>query len=484
MTAIYSLVPVPFLIIALALVARRMRPFVCVASLLMWLQVGVAATVCLPHMAAGSAPLASGGLRLDAVGSLFVVLNTVVVASALAHAVGFFAREAEGAHGPSMRALREFYVFAALFLLSMYAVVVADNVGYLWIAVEATTLLSAPLVYYHRSHTALEATWKYLIICSVGIAFAFVGTAMLYSASQRVPMLGDGSLSLTALSGHARALPHGLLRLAFVFVLLGYGTKAGLFPLHSWLPDAHSEAPAPASAMLSGALLNCALVALWRISRLMADAGEEAFVQATLLPMAVVTVLAASLLMLRQRDLKRLLAYSSMENVGVMAAAVALGVGSGFALQAANHSLVKTALFLLAGNLLQRYGTKSIRQLQGVMCDQAAQGILLLLAAVAVAGTPPFGSFLAEWQILAAAADGRHIATVAIVCVALAVAFVGLAVQVGGVVFGDPLPAGREERGGAGASTLAVPAAMVMASLVLGTMLTPKLIALVAGFGR
>lgn len=484
MNAIYLLIPCPALVVLFALFARRMQTLTRAAALLLWVQVGVAAVVCLPYMVAGRAAAGSGGFRLDGLASTFVLLNTLVVAASLAHAIGFFAREAESEHCPSMRALREFYVFATLFLLSMYAVVTADNLGFLWIAVEGTTLLSAPLVYFHRSDTSLEATWKYLIICSVGIAFAFFGTAILYTASQRVPLLGDGTLSISLLSEHARLLPHGLLRLGFVFALLGYGTKAGLFPLHSWLPDAHSEAPAPASAILSGALLNCALVAIWRISRLMVGAGESGFVQATLLPMALATVLAASLLMLRQVDLKRLLAYSSMENVGLMAAAIALGTGSGFALQAINHSLVKVALFLLAGNLLQRYGTKSIRELQGVLIGQPAQGMLLLFGAIAVAGTPPFGSFLAEWQILAVAADGRHIATVVVLCVALAMAFIALAVQFGGVAFGETRLDGEAEPMNNRASLIVVPAAMLAASLALGIMLPPALTALAQGFGR
>jgi hydrogenase-4 component F len=474
---IFVLIPVPVLILALAASARRMRTLTGWAAVLMWAQLGIVLSIALPLMTGDSHSGAiSFGFRLDRMASVFVALTTLVVAAAFTHAVGFFAREADSEHSPSLRALREFYGFAALFLLSMYAVITADNLGYLWIAVEATTLLSAPLVYFHRSHTALEATWKYLIICSVGIAFAFFGTAILYSASQRVAPLGEGSLSLTALIDRAKLLPAGLLRLGFVFILLGYGTKAGIFPLHTWLPDAHSEAPAPASAILSGALLNCALVALWRVCNLMFAAGQGAFVRVTLLPLGIATVVAASLFLLRQRDLKRMLAYSSVENVGIMAVAIALGTGSGFALQAVNHSLVKVAFFLLAGNLLQRYGTKTLRELRGVLGAYPSQGVLLLLAAVAVAGTPPFGSFLAEWQILSTAADARHIATVAVLCAALAVAFIALIVQIGGVVFGDALQDSTERDAASSFGQVAVPFAMLAASLVLGLMLPAAIV--------
>jgi hydrogenase-4 component F len=487
MSILLVLVPCPILILIAAVTARQMRTLTRAGALLMWAQMGIALAGCGPSLRAGGlAAIGSHGLRLDGTAALFLMLTTLVVTAALTHAVGFFEREMESAHPPSTRDLRAFYLFATLFLLSMYVVVTADNLGFLWIAIEATTLLSAPLVYYHRSRTALEATWKYLIICSVGIAFAFFGTAIFYAASQRVAVFGAGSLLVSQLTAHARLLPHGLLRLGFVFTLLGYGTKAGLFPLHSWLPDAHSEAPAPASAMLSGALLNCALVALWRIRGLMVAAGEGDFVQATLLPMGVLTVLAASLFLLKQRDIKRMLAYSSMENVGLMAAAIALGTGSGFGLQAVNHSLVKVALFLLAGNLLQQYGSKKIRDLRGLLSAQPSQAVLLLAGAIAVAGTPPFGSFLAEWQILSVAADTHHIATVIVLCIALTIAFIALSAQVAAIVFGDA-PEKKEDMELSEApvfSLAAVPGLLVTASLLLGVMLPPAAFALAEGMAR
>jgi hydrogenase-4 component F len=447
----------------------------------------VALLVCGPSLGEhhSTAPVMQG-FRLDDTAALFILLTTLVVTAALTHGVGFFTREFESEHPPTARDLRMFYLFTALFLLSMYAVVSADNLGFLWIAIEATTLTSAPLVYYHRSRTSLEATWKYLIICSVGIAFAFFGTAIFYAASQRVSVFNEGSLSISELTAHASLLPRGMLRLGFVFTLLGYGTKAGLFPLHSWLPDAHSEAPAPASAMLSGALLNCALVALWRTSGLMFAAGEGAFIHTALLPMGVITVLAASLFLIKQRDLKRMLAYSSMENVGLMAVAIALSTGSGFALQAINHSLVKVALFLLAGNLLQQYGTKTIREIRGVLIAQPSQAVLLLLAAFAVAGTPPFGSFLAEWQILSVAADSRQIATVIVLCAALAIAFIALSVQFAGIVF-DETSAKKEEPRPTPVPVfllLVIPGLLLTASLLLGVMLTPAAFAVAKGVAR
>lgn len=485
MNALTALLPAPLLIVITAVIARRACTITRAAAALMWVQMGIALLICVPVLSSAHvAGPASHGFRIDGTAALFLLLTTLVVTAAQTHAVGFFEREAIAGHRRALRDLRVFHLFAALFLISMYVVVSADNLGYLWIAVEATTLLSAPLVYYHRSRTALEATWKYLIVCSVGIAFAFFGTAIVYAASQRIPILGEGSLSVSGLTARAAMLPHGPLRLGFVFMLLGYGTKAGLFPLHSWLPDAHSEAPAPASAILSGALLNCALVALWRVSGLMVAAGEGAFVQATLLPLGVATVLAASLFLLKQRDLKRMLAYSSMENVGLMAVAISLGTSSGFALQAVNHSLVKVALFLVAGNVLHQYGTKTIREIRGMLTARPLQAVLLLLGAIAVAGTPPFGSFLAEWQILTVAADSHHAFTVILLCLSLAVAFIALCIQTGSLLFGEPSEESRESPLQPKLSLAAIPGFLVAASLALGLLLPPAALTLMERAGR
>lgn len=232
--------------------------------------------------------------------------------------------------------------------------------------------------------------------------------------------------------------------------------------------------------------MNVALVALLRISGLMAAAGDTVFVRATLLPMAVLTVLFSSLFLLKQRDLKRMLAYSSMENVGLMATAISLGAVSGFTLQAINHSLVKVALFLLAGNMLQRWGTKDIRSIRGALRATPAQAALLLAGIVAIAGTPPFGSFLAEWQILSAAADGRHIIVVTTICIALAIAFIALTAQAAALTLGDapPRKGDAPTAPASGASHVLIPGALVVLSLFLGLMLTPELVAIAGGVAR
>lgn len=484
MTELVALIPAPLLLTLAAL--SRLKPAVLsrMAAALFAVQTMIVSLAWGPIALAKSNAVRFHGFLADSTAAIFILLTTVVAFAALAHAIGFFERETDSDHAPSARSIREFYFFTGLFVLSMYAVVAADNLGFLWISVEATTLLSAPLVYFHRSRTALEATWKYLIVCSVGIAFAFFGSALLYSASQQAGMEGGGTLSLSLLKSSAAALPPGLLRVGFVFILLGYGTKAGLFPLHSWLPDAHSEAPAPASAMLSGALLNSALVAIWRISGLMVRGGQERFVHATLLPLSIATVLAGALFLLRQRDVKRMLAYSSMENVGLMGIAVALGSGSAFALQAANHSLLKCALFLLAGNLMQQYGSKTIREIRGVLWSRPAQGALFLFAALAVAGSPPFGSFLAEWQILTTAVSGGSVFTSAAILLGLTIAFIALARHASSIVFGET-PTGSHETDIAWRwQAFAAPAVAVICSFALGVALFPQILAAVQGLTR
>ena len=478
MTNLWALLPCPILIVILARLASRPERLSRSAALLMWIQLGVTIAVANNGYALSS-PEGEHAFLIDSTALVFMILTTFVAAAAFTHAVLFFDRELASEHAPRPAHVAQFFTFAPLFLIAMLVVITADNLGYMWVGMEATTLLSAPLVYYHRSRRSLEATWKYLIICSVGIAFAFFGTAILYSASQQSLAFPNGSLSIQELTLHAKTLPHGLVRLGFIFLLVGYGTKAGLFPLHTWLPDAHSEAPAPASALLSGALLNCALVALWRSTDIVTAAGEGQLVRLTLLPLALATALAAGLFLLKQTDLKRLLAYSSMENVGIMAAAVALHLQTGFTLQAVNHSLAKVALFLLAGNLLQSYGTKSIRSIRGVLQAYPLQGICLLAGAAAVTGTPPFGSFLAEWTILGHAADSGRGAAVVVLLASLAITFIAFSIHAGALLFGErpASPDQRPIRESPSLTATAVPVLLLALSLWLGLALTPRVIA-------
>jgi hydrogenase-4 component F len=375
---------------------------------------------------------------INRLAAAFIVLTTLVMAAALTHAQYYFAHHETDRHG-SLKStrLRTFYFFVNLFFLSMCAVFISNNLGCLWMSIEATTLFSAPLVYFERTKNALEATWKYLIICSVGIALALLGTVFFFAASQH-GLFTEGTLNLTSLIAKAASLNYPLMRLGFIFCLLGYGTKAGIFPLHSWLPDAHSEAPAPASAMLSGALLNTALFGIWRISQIVIASHGHSLIMQMLLDVGVVTVLAASLFLIRQHGFKRIWAYSSVENVGIMLVAIGLGSAPLFLLQAINHSLVKVSLFLLSGNIVQASGSKRLFTMHGIIKSCPPWGFLLTLATVAITGAPPFGTFLSKLSILAALADRGNWPVLSVLLFATSLAFIAIGVHVGRVLFGSP----------------------------------------------
>jgi hydrogenase-4 component F len=385
--------------------------------------------------------IASGTFVMDGIGASFTIITTIVAAAAMIQAsLTLPAERSVEGHKMTDRHFCFFYTLVGLFLLAMYAVPLTQHLGYMWILIEATTLMSAPLIDYHRSKSSLEATWKYLILCSVGIAFALFGTLLIF-ASQHTAVNG-GTMIIGEISKYAKDLDPRLLRLGFVFCLLGYGTKSGIFPLHNWLPDAHSEAPSAVSALLSGALLNCALVAIWRLSQLVIAAGQTNLVHQLLVPAGAITVIAASLMLVSQHDLKRMLAYSSVEHVGLLTLAIGIGSGEIFILHAFNHSIVKVTLFLLAGNLLYTHGTKTLSKLRGVLKSAPLWGILLFAAAFAIAGSPPFGTFISEWLLLKNIfASGETFAAVCVI-LGLAITFIAISTHMGRIVFGrkqDPI---------------------------------------------
>lgn len=385
-----------------------------------------------------SALTLSADFVLTRIGALFILLTGFVVACSLTHADAFFEREQAKVVESNAKNERLFYLSTSGLLLTMTFVFLCDNLGFLWISIEGTTLSSAALVYFSRTKHALEATWKYLMICSVGIAFALFGTILIFASSQHSAVISDGSLSLITLTENASQLQYSLLRLGYIFCLLGYGTKAGIFPLHSWLPDAYSEAPAPASAMLSGALTNCALFSIWRISQLVSAAHHGSV--ATILPLTLgaITVVAASLFLVHQHGIKKLWAYSSIENVGLMMVAIGLGSGTVFFLQALNHSFSKTALFLLSGNIIQATGTKRLADIKGILKTSPTWGILFALGALSVTGAPPFGAFISEWMILIGSSDQKLWWIVGSLIFGLALSFIAVSVHVSKILFGTP----------------------------------------------
>lgn len=417
-------------------------------------------------------PVLEGWMAVDEASLIFLTVISGLFLAASVYAAGYLARSAS--EPTDSEAVPEGLFTACLlwFLGTMTLVVVSRHLGLLWVAVEATTLASAPLIGFHRNPRSLEATWKYLLVCSVGIALALLGNFFLAVAAHR----GETSVHLTldALVAHAGELDPTWLRAAFLLLLVGYGTKMGLAPLHTWLPDAHSEAPSFISALLSGALLNCAFLGILRVQNVLAAAGLAAFGQELLVLFGLLSLALAAVFILGQADYKRMLAYSSVEHMGVLSLGVGLGGMAGFGamLHAVNHSLAKAMLFLLAGNILARYHTKSTTETQGVLRSMPQTGPLWLMGFLAISGSPPFGLFASELTILQGAIDQGRYAVAAAYLAGLAVVFVGMATIVLRMAYGE---APREKTGREAIWSVLPPAALGLATLVLGVWVPPPL---------
>lgn len=338
---------------------------------------------------------------------------------------------------------RWFYSLLFLFLFSIIAVYLANNLGFLWIMMEATTLASALLVGFYNTEGAVEAGWKYLIVCTVGLAFALFGTIVVYVAAVHAGLKPAMALqwSVLAQAGAMLANSHTLLKLGFVFLIVGYGTKIGLVPMHSWLPDAHAEAPSPVSAMLSAALLNCAVYALIRYDAIVSHALGATFSHRLFIFFGAASVVVAGLLMIVQQDLKRLLAYSSVEHMGIVA--TGLGLGGFFGLYGAllhtfTHSMAKSLLFFGAGHVRETVGTSKISMLKGLARKLPWTSAGLVAGLVAIAGLPPFGLFISEFAILREAFNQRHWLAALVLLGMLSIVFAAMTFHFFKVVPGDP----------------------------------------------
>ncbi len=407
-------------------------------------------------------------LSLDALGLLFLSLMSALFLAASIYSVSYLR-----AHAEDDVAIDRYVPFLLWFLAAMTLVTVTQHLALMWAAVEATTLASAPLIYFHRRRAALEAAWKYLLICSVGIALALLGTFFLGIAASAVEPTPPLVLGALAASGKSLALPW--LKAAFVLAIVGYGTKMGLAPLHTWLPDAHSQAPSPVSALLSGALLNCALLGILRFYQVCTAAGADAFARTLLLTLGFVSLGVAAALIVGQRDYKRLLAYSSVENMGIIAAGIGVGGAATFGamLHAVNHSLTKAGLFFLAGNLLQTYGTTRAAEVRGAARRLPMTGALLVLAMLAIGGSPPFGPFVSEYLIFVKAFEANGWLG-GLFAALLAIAFLGMAGVLLPMAQGKPADDGQKpER--EPLSSIAPSLALLAAVLVLGVWIPPFL---------
>ena len=365
-------------------------------------------------------------LSFDPLGGLVLTLVSVVFLAVTIYSIGYFRREAP-------RGTRAFEPCLLGFLAAATAVTLTDHFGVMWVAMEATTLAIAPLIYDPHDRHSIEAVWKYLLICSVGIALALLGTFM-HALAQGMDVAMP-SLSRSALVS-ARTLQPVWLKAAFVFLFVGYGTKVGLVPMHTWLPDAHGEAPSPISALLSGALLNCAFLAVLRVMQVAHAAGADRVLAPVLVAFGLASMLVAGALLLRQTNYKRMLAFSSIENMGILAVGCGLGGAATFGalLFMVGSSLCKASLFFVAGNALIEYGSKRIADVSGLVRRLPISGALLVLGFFAMTGAPPFAPFLGQIAILKGAMQaGRPWVAAAflglqiIVFIALAIRILGMA---------------------------------------------------------
>jgi hydrogenase-4 component F len=360
------------------------------------------------------------------------------------------------------RRMRLYHSMYQGFMFTMQAALTTNNIGILWVAMEGATLATVLLVSLYRTPESVEAAWKYFILCGVGIAQALFGTVLLYFAAARVIPNNEEALLWNVLYHAAGHLEPTVLSLAFVFLLVGYGTKVGLVPLHNWLPDAHSEGPTPMSAILSGLLLNVALYALVRVKMLVDGSLHTELAGYLMMGFGLLSFVVAGLFLHRQRDIKRMFSYSSIEHMGLMT--FAFGIGGplatfGALLHMTVHSLTKSAIFVTVGHAAQIAKTQSIEKIRGLIRTQPAVGWGLLIGTVAIAGFPPFGVFTSEFLVLTATMKAWPWLTMPLL-VGLGIAFAGLFRNLHPMVYGAAPP----DQGAVRANMLPV---MIQLALVL-----------------
>jgi len=392
-------------------------------------------------------PPAGEYLFIDDLNNAFIVLTTFVAFTTSVFSASYIAHELEiGRLTPSH--LRFYHAMYQTLMFAMNLGLVANNIGLMWVAVELATLTTVLMVGIYRTHEALEAAWKYFILGSVGIALALFGTILVYMAAR--PVIGEGADAMvwTTLIKNASSFSPELLNVAFVFLLLGYGTKVGLAPLHAWLPDAHAEGPTPISAVLSGLLLNVALYALLRFKMLLAMNLSALASGPLMVTLGLVSIVFAAFMLYRRRDIKRMFAYSSIEHMGIIV--FAFGMGGPIAnfaglLHMAMHSLTKSAIFFAVGHIAQTKGTQKIAEMGGLTETNPVLGWGLVLGVVAIAGLPPLGIFMSEFLIVSSTFARQPLLGIVLVA-GLLIGFGALFLRLNSIAFGEPRGASAEAK--------------------------------------
>jgi hydrogenase-4 component F len=384
-------------------------------------------------------PAVGSYLFVDDLNVVFIVLATFVGFTTSAFSASYIGHELEiGRLTP--RYLRFYHAMYQTLMFSMNLALTANNIGLMWVAIELATLTTVLMVGIYRTHEALEAAWKYFILGSVGIALALFGTILVYMAAR--PVLGEGQDAMvwTALIAKAAGFSPELLNVAFVFLMLGYGTKVGLAPLHAWLPDAHAEGPTPISAVLSGLLLNVALYALLRFKMLLAANPAALAPGPLMVSLGLLSLVFAGFMLYRRRDIKRMFAYSSIEHMGLIT--FAFGMGGPIAnfaglLHMTMHSLTKSAIFFAVGHIAQAKGTQRISEIRGLTQSHPVLGWGLVVGVAAIAGLPPLGIFMSEFLIVSSTFARAPLLAILVVA-GLLVAFGALFLRLNEVAFGEP----------------------------------------------
>jgi hydrogenase-4 component F len=384
----------------------------------------------------------NGLLLIDDLNIVFIVLTTFVGFTTSIFSSGYIAHELEiGRLTPLY--LRFYHAMYQLLMFGMNLALTANVTGLMWVAIELATLTTVLMVGIYRTHEALEAAWKYFILGSVGIGLALFGTILVYVAAQ--PVIGEGidAMRWTVLLDNAARFDPSLLNVAFIFLLLGYGTKVGLAPLHAWLPDAHAEGPTPISAVLSGLLLNVALYAVLRFKILLAANGQAIAPGPLMVAMGLTSLVFAAFMLYRRRDIKRLFAYSSIEHMGIIA--FAFGMGGPLAnfaglLHMTMHSLTKSAIFFSIGHITRIKGTQRIADIGGLTESHPTLGWALVVGVVAIAGLPPFGIFTSEFLVISSTFSREPLLAIPLVF-GILIGVGALFLRLNGLAFGEPLGA-------------------------------------------
>jgi hydrogenase-4 component F len=398
---------------------------------------------------------------LDSLGAIAMLIIALIGFAATIYSVRYL-REETAKEIIGFKRVKQYFILLNLFLAAMFLAITSSNPIFTWVFIEATTLSTAFLISFYDKPSSMEAAWKYLIINSIGLLLGFFGTLLYLTSLQTAGENGFATWNL--LLSNAVHLDPMIAKIAFVFVLIGYGTKVGLAPMHTWLPDAHSKAPVPISALLSGVLLNVAFIAMLRFKIVTDVAIGTGFSQKLLIAFGLFSIIIASLIIYTQKNYKRLLAYSSIENMGIAALGFGIGGLGSFAgiLHIIYHSLIKSVLFLSAGNIFLKYSSTKIANVRGVLKKLPVTGILFLIGFFAITGTPPFGVFITKMLILSAGIKVYPIITIAALCF-MAIVFIGFFKHVVVMMFGE---ASDEIKAGEGSKWLVIPP-LVLVAIVL-----------------